>query len=287
MLNYNDILERYVINPEPEEVTRTRELITDTFSDLEFVEDVHKYYVPKENGKVELPSVSSVIETWVPKVDWDEKAAMKAVKLGITKEEMLKRWHEVNITSTCRGSKTHYYGENCMNLFLKKVDEVKKNMPFQYTDDGYLVPYCPKEEAITSYYEDILRNPDVYPVMPEAKIHTAKMKGIKMPYAGTFDILLAYRYKGRIVCSVHDFKTNADLYKDYSRNWNVMMLEPFNDLYEEPMSHYSIQLSLYQIGLEQLGIEVKDRNIIWLKDNGTYEKIRTPDLTGKLLSIIA
>ena len=286
MLNYNDIKERYRLNPEPKEVSEVRNLITDSFSDLEFVEDVHKYYLPINGKKIELPSVSSVIEQWVPEVDWDEKAEMKAVKLVMTKDEMLKQWHETNIRSTSNGSQTHFFGENCMNLFIGREDKVKMDMTFQYTDDGYLIPYAPKEDAVTKYYEDILSNPDIYPVMPEAKVHTAYVDGVKNPYAGTFDILMAYRYKGRIVFSIHDFKTNADIYKDYSRNWDVMMLEPFSRFYEEPFSHYAIQLSLYQIALMNLGIEVVDRNLIWLKDNKTYEKVKTPDLTKELMDII-
>lgn len=289
MLNIDVIKERYRINPEPKEVTEARKLITESFKKLEFVEDVHKYFLPGRGGKkIELPSVSSVIEQWVPFVDWDEQAGLKAVKLGITKEEMLRQWHENKIRSTSCGSKTHWFGENAMNMFIGREDLTKANMPFQYTEDGYLIPYCGKEEAVTKYYEDILANPDVYPVMPEAKIYTNYNKKFKLkkPYAGTFDILLAYRYKGRIVFAIHDFKTNKDIYKDYSRAKGIMMLEPFASMgfFEEAYSHYCIQLSMYQIGLMQLGLEIVDRNLIWLKDDGTYEKVKTPDLTQTIIS---
>lgn len=209
MLNIDVIKERYRLNPEPKEVTEVRKLITESFKKLEFVEDVHKYFLPTRGGKkIELPSVSSVIEQWIPFVDWDEQAGLKAVKLGITKEEMLRQWHENKIRSTSCGSKTHWFGENAMNMFIGREDLTKANMPFQYTEDGYLIPYCGKEEAVTKYYEDILANPDVYPVMPEAKIYTNYNKKFKLkkPYAGTFDILLAYRYKGRIVFAIHDWK---------------------------------------------------------------------------------
>jgi hypothetical protein len=289
MLNINDIKERYRLNPEPEEVTKARELITKSFSKLEFVEETHQYFLPGRGGKKkELPSVSSVIERWVPYVDWDEQAEIKAVKLGMTKEALLKEWHENKIRSTSCGSKTHWFGENAMNMFIGREDLTKANMPFQYTEDGYLIPYCGKENAVTRYYEDILANPNVYPVMPEAKIYTNMNKKfkLKLPYAGTFDILLAYHYKGRIVFSIHDFKTNKDIYKDYSRAKKIMMLEPFASMgfFEEAYSHYCIQLSMYQIGLMQLGLEIADRNLIWLKEDGTYEKVKTPDLTETILT---
>lgn len=290
MLWLEDIKKRYKRNPEPKEVSDARTLITDAFNKLTFVEDVHKYYIPGINGeKIELPSVSSIVHSFEPFVDWDEKCAIKAEKMGIPKEELARKWHETNITATHCGSKTHFFGENAMNMFIGRENLTKNNMRFQYSDDGYLIPYNQKEVAITKYYEDILSNDNVYPVMPEAMIYTGLNDAFKInvPYAGTFDILLAYRLKNKIVFSIHDFKTNAELYKDFSRTYGVMMNEPFGQMgfYSEPYSCYCIQLSLYQIGLMQIGIEIVDRNIIWLKDDGSYEKIKTPDLTQQLLKV--
>lgn len=289
LININDIKERYISNPEPKEINTTRKLIEKSFSKLSFIEDGHKYFLKEKNGEQkELPSVSSIIEQWVPYVNWDEKAEAKALKLGISSEELKKQWHENNIVATTCGSKTHFFGENLMNMFIGREKLAQRQMPFQYTEDGYLIPYCGKEWAIMKYYCDILDNSNVYPVMPEAKIYmnlndTFK---IKTPYAGTFDILMGYKINGKIVYSIHDFKTNADIYKDYSRNYGITMLEPFNDLYEEAWSHYAIQLSLYSLGLKQLGLEIVDRVLIWLKDDGTYEKVRVPDLTKRLLEIL-
>ena len=290
MLNLNRIKESNKNKHIPKEVEETRNLITESFKDLEFVEDVHKYFLPKGKKKIELPSVSSVIKRWEQEVDWDEKAELKALSLGIPTEDLKRQWHENNIISTSCGSKTHWFGEQAMNMFIGRENLTKQNMPFQYTEDGYLIPYCPKEWAITQYYTDIMNNNNVYPVMPEAKIYTNYNDNfsMKQPYAGTFDILLAYRYKGEIVYSIHDFKTNKDLYKTFSRNNGVMMLPPFDKMgfYEEPYYHYVIQLNCYQLGLMQLGLKIVDRNLIWLKEDGTYEKIKVPDITDKLLEIL-
>ena len=288
MLNIDKIKQRYRKNPEPKEVKEARKLITNAFKQLEFVEGVHKYYIPDgHGGKTELPAVSTVVHSFEPYIDWDEKCAQKAERLGIPTEELARQWHEKNIIATHCGSKTHFFGENAMNMFIGREKTAKKNMPFQYTDDGYLIPYCAKENAITRYYEDILANGDVYPVMPEAMIYMGindKVK-VKNPYAGTFDILLAYKMGGGIKFAVHDFKTNEDIYKSFSRTYDVMMESPFGEMgfYNEPYSCYCIQLSLYQLGLMQLDIEVVDRKLIWLKEDGTYEKVGTPDLTEILL----
>jgi hypothetical protein len=80
--------------------------------------------------------------------------------------------------------------------------------------------------------------------------------------------------------------TNKDLKNDFNRAKSNRLLQPFQDFIDEPLSIYSIQLSLYQLGLEQLGIHVVDRNLIWLKDDGSYEKIGTPDLTQRLLNTL-
>ena len=208
MLNINDILKVRESNPEPKEVSEVRELITDAFKELQFIEDGHKYYIKRGRKKVELPSVSSVIERWTPFIDWDEKAEEKAIRIGTTKEALLKAWHENKIISTSCGSKTHFFGENAMNMFIGRQELAKKNMPFQYTDDGYLIPYCPKEWAVTKYYLDILKNPNVYPVMPEARLYTNYNDkfNLKTEYAGTFDILMGYKLPNEIAFAIHDFK---------------------------------------------------------------------------------
>ena len=65
-----------------------------------------------------------------------------------------------------------------------------------------------------------------------------------------------------------------------------MLLPPFDDFVEQPKSVYSLQLSAYQLPLEDIGLKVIGRRIIWLKDDGNYEKFSTPDLTERLRKIL-
>ena len=67
--------------------------------------------------------------------------------------------------------------------------------------------------------------------------------------------------------------TNKELYKEYSHNNNRLLLPPFNDLYEEPLSYYKLQLNLYSLCLKGIGLKVKGCRVIWLKNDGTYELI--------------
>jgi hypothetical protein len=61
-----------------------------------------------------------------------------------------------------------------------------------------------------------------------------------------------------------------------------MLYEPFDDMYDEPLSNYTIQLSCYQIPLEDIGLKVIARRVIWLKPNGEFESIKVPDVTDRL-----
>jgi hypothetical protein len=61
-----------------------------------------------------------------------------------------------------------------------------------------------------------------------------------------------------------------------------MMNPPFDNLVDENLSHYTAQLGLYQIPIEQLGLKVIGRRLIWLLDDGSYEKIKIKDETGRI-----
>ena len=134
------------------------------------------------------------------------------------------------------------------------------------------------------FYEDIIKVDNVYPVMAEAKIYTGLNDeyNFKQNYSGTFDMLFAYKMKDGYKLAIYDFKTNASLINTYNMQNNITLLEPFDDMIDQSLSNYTIQLSAYQIGLMQLGYEIIDRKIIWLKEDGTYEKIAVKDVTNEL-----
>ena len=61
------------------------------------------------------------------------------------------------------------------------------------------------------------------------------------------------------------------------------MKPPFDNLVDEALSHYMIQQGLYSMFLENLGYEVIDRRLIWLKDDGTYEKVQLSYIKEQLI----
>jgi hypothetical protein len=55
---------------------------------------------------------------------------------------------------------------------------------------------------------------------------------------------------------------------------------------DEPLSHYTIQFNLYQKMLESIGLKITDRVLVWLKDDGTYEKIYIDKIPDNILNKI-
>ena len=286
MLNISDIRERLERNPEPKEIKDIRDNILNAFKKLEFVEEGHKYFVHNGDGTImELPSVSKICGQFSEEVDWDTIAENKAIKDGIPLETLKRQWRERNLKSTSNGTKTHLFGEAMMYFIRDKVDLMPEEIRKYQYEDGFMIPYGKKEEAIMNFFEDIIKCDNIYPILAEAQIYTGinDVLKLKQNYSGTFDMLFGYRTKnGRFKLLIYDYKTNVSLTNQYNRNNNRCMLKPFSDMVEEAKSHYTIQLSAYQLGLMQLGYEIADRKLIWLKDDGTYDKIQVDDVTELL-----
>ena len=290
MLHISDIEKRLSLCPEPSEVKDMRDLITESFKNLEFFEEPHKYLLHKSDGtSIELPSVSSVVHKFEPEVDWDTIRIKKAQKDGVDPEWLKRQWRENNLRSTSNGTIVHEFGEACMYFFQGRFDEIAEYAKHRQIEDGYLIPYGPKQAAASKLYEDILLNYNIWPVMPEAKVYTGlnDTLHLKEDYCGTFDLLFAGRGKdGKIRPFLLDWKTNASLTNDYNRTYNKTMLSPFHNLIDEPLGHYAIQLNLYAMALEQLGLEMTHKIIVWLKEDGTYEKIPVDNLIPTLKDVI-
>ena len=85
---------------------------------------------------------------------------------------------------------------------------------------------------------------------------------------------------------IMDWKTNASLSSDYSRDKHKMLYYPFDEYYDENKSLYTIQLSCYQIPLEDIGLKIIGRRLIWLKDDGNYEIIKLDNATSKIRNVL-
>lgn len=295
MLNIEDVEKRLRDNPEPKEVTQIRETILNTFKDLVFVNEGHKYYRDTKEGRIPLVSVSEFTHRFSPEQDWEAIAERYALNHGRTKEDVQKEWFCHNHMATNNGTGVHLYGEGLYYMAMNRIDKIlnifeddeKKvyndlhTLAPQY-EGGYLFPHSPKEVAALKFWEDILQVNSYYPVLAETRVYTEE-------YAGTFDLLYYYKHprndsKSGLI--IFDYKTNASLTNDYAIEHKQMMLEPFDCLVDQAHSHYTLQLSSYQIPLKRLGMNVIGRKIIWLKPDETYEKIDLEDVSPTIERII-
>jgi hypothetical protein len=211
------------------------------FKDLEFVEDSHTYTV---KGKV-LPSTSSMIKQYYESFDANKVAFFVARKRGIKKEEVLKEWQENNKKATDYGTLVHKYAEDyCLGKACEETPQ-----------------------SVIKFWKEL---PGYY----ELLFVELQMYSKEYLYAGTTDFVLLDTRDNSIV--IGDYKTNKDLFKYYNN-----MLKPFELMQDSSYNKYQIQLSYYQILLEQLGFKISDRMLVWLKGDD-YEIYHPDDVTNLL-----
>lgn len=277
-----------IINGEPKEVTEIRHRILTEFSDLEFQEEGHIYTLHGEH----LPSVSHVTHQFnAYPFNEQEQAIAYAEKHGETPQYWIDKWKFNNLMATTTGTLVHAYGESLGWLKNGHPELITEDNRCKYIKSkNWLIPTRKKEEAILNFYTDL--HPSLYFVLAETKVYTGKNKALtslKQDYCGTFDILFYYKDPNDDTKSglcIFDFKTNKKLKDSFSRDRDRFLLPPFTDMYEESLSYYTLQLSAYQIPLEDIGLKVIARRIVWLKDDGTYELIPLGDVTDKLREVL-
>lgn len=271
---------------EPQEVTDIRNKILDTFDNLVFIDEGHKYFL----GDKELISVSSFVSQFEEEFDSVQKAIAYAEKNGETPEYWLDQWKFTNLKATISGTQVHSYGESLAWLHMGHPENITDDNKYKYiADKNWLIPTRTKEEAALKFWNEFPDN--MWVVLPETKVYTSANPNIQYNknFAGTFDLLVYFKHptddsKSGLI--IMDWKTNRELYKEYSRTNHKMLYYPFDDLYDEPFGGYTIQLSAYNLCLKDIGLKVLGRRIIWLKDDGTYEIIPTTDKTDLIKKII-
>ena len=265
---------------EPAIVAEARRHILDAFSDLEFYVEGHRYVL---HGK-SLPSVSNVAHRFVREpFDEQRQAVRYAERHGETPQHWIQQWRQNSFRAKTLGTKTHAYGESLGYLRAGMPERICPSMLPQYMPEfGYLAPLHPKEEAVLKFMDEMPRS--MHLVLNEAMAYSGKNpspeRNLKEQLAGTFDMLYYQdgsdgQLEGFVIL---DYKTNVNLVNDYNRKWGRVLREPFADMTEEDLSIYTVQLSLYALMLQDIGIPIVARRIVWLKD-ADYQIIPLKDLS--------
>ena len=283
MLTKEKIIKRLSENPEPKECKEMREHILNSFKDLVFYEEGHKYELLREGQKpLILPSVSQITRRFESEFDEISISENYALKHGETPEYWRDMWKYKNLIATTTGTYVHEFGESLAWIRSGKPENICDCCKTKFNENNWwLIPTREKEKAVIKFWDDI---PDCYHVvLPEAKIYN--LDTTKQQYAGTFDLGIYYDCKENPSKSgflLLDYKTNENLYSEYNTKNHKMLKDGFNDLVECPYSMYILQLNLYQAALENIGIKVIDRRLIWLLPDGTYQLIKIPDIQEKI-----
>ena len=230
------------------------------FPGLEFDEPTHTY---KVDGEV-YPSVSSLISNFYKPFDFEGVAQGYARKHGFAVEEVMQAWRGENLESTDKGTAVHLFGEN-----------YAKHRYFGIGDK----PTVPNKQAlgIIQYYSDL---PDYIEVVDLE----LQMYSKKYAYCGTADHVF-YNHKHDYFI-ISDTKTNKSLTSDYNTD-PVFHLPTELGVLQDNYGKYTIQLGFYQILLEEAGVDVGSRVLVWLQeqeDKKLYKAYKTKDVTRYLRS---
>ena len=266
---------------------KIRSKIKESFKDLVFDEVPHKYYL---HGK-EITCVSNVTHMFVPHFD-ENKMAQETYERNFNNPnskyfqmspEMIKEsWKKISHDACSLGTERHLFAESLFYFTTGQIDlipdEFKGRIKKDENNEFIFCAEKPKEIAAMKFYKDL---PDCYiPILAETKVYDEDLN-----YSGTFDLLMYYdaTLNGKsdknsgLLCL--DWKTNKDLYKNFN---GEKMLYPFQDLLNMSLNIYKLQLSLYMNCLEKIGFKVIDRKLMWLKDDGRYEKIELEEYVDRL-----
>lgn len=272
---------------EPAIVTDVRRHVLSEFQDLEFYEEDHHYVL---NGQ-SLPSVSNVAHRFVREPFNEQlQAARYAERHGETAQYWIQQWRQNSFRATTLGTKTHAYGESLGYLRAGLPERICPSIQTQYMPEyGFLAPIHPKEEAVLKFMNEMPSS--MHLVLNEARVYSGKNpcqeRNLTERIAGTFDMLYYQdgtdgQPQGFVIL---DYKTNANLASEYNRKYGKMLREPFNAMTEEDLSLYTIQLSLYALMLEDIGIPIIARRIVWLKDS-EYQIVPLQNLSEQLRQVL-
>lgn len=232
-----------------------QEKINTYFNKLQFDSVKHTYHV---DGQY-LPSVSSLIKDFYNQFDREGISAFIAQRDNIPQDQLLNKWDTKRDNACDFGHDVHDFGEN---YALGKYTHSWKDLTNHHL-------------AVLKFWDEL---PDfLVPITLELRMYM-----LKYGYAGTADIILWDKRNNTLV--IADYKTNESLFKiTHSIYGKKQFLKNgFEQLHETNFNKYQLQLSFYQILLEQTGYMVSQRVIIWLKPDGNYDLYDCEDYTDKL-----
>jgi hypothetical protein len=240
---------------------------------LTFEEERHIYTM---NHSSNWPSVSKVLKKFYKEFPTEEASYYKAGGDPIKQQELIKEWAEAGRYSTNLGSRVHYELEK--ELVTRNGSYKKLRKPFFECDLSQLIK---SDNMIIAgkKYLDLMEQRNLVLLDTEMVLGHPDLG-----YAGAPDkVWISFNKNGNEVGFViTDYKTNKK--KNFETNsFTESMYEPFNDLPNNALGHYYVQLPLYGKllikmiqGSKYENIKLYGCIIVHLRDDGQFEEFRVP-----------
>jgi ATP-dependent exoDNAse (exonuclease V) beta subunit len=225
----------------------------EVFDDPKFIFDPkwHKYTY----GGKQFESVTKFIQRFHKPFDQDYWSKKKAEKTGVEQSEILEQWKIINERANFIGTSTHNWIENYFN-------RIHQDIP----SDLDVVDRINKFNLIYAKHLHKLE-----PIKFEQRVFS-----VDWGLAGTFDAL--FLYKDKLV--ILDWKTNKNF--TTSNSYGEKLLEPFEDYDKCHLNEYSIQISMYSLILQKIGLDVKVGYILYIGPEGEPQLHKCHDFKDKL-----
>ena len=245
---------------------------------LTFEEDKHRYTMKDVDGKIrdDFPSVSKVMKLFYDDFPTEEAARNKAKGDPYVMQTLLAEWEEAGKISTNMGSRVHYELEI---ETIKRHGIVKEVRQPIYECDMEMI--MKGDRMIKAGYKFLKLMEERGAVLLDTEIVLGHPV---LGYTGQPDkVWLTMNKTGdEFGLLITDWKTNKP--KNFQVNdYTESMYEPFQDLPNNALGHYYVQLPLYgKLILEMLkgskfeNIKIYGCIIAHLRDDTQFEEFRVP-----------
>lgn len=203
-----------------------------------FDEPTHIY---RYNGEV-IFGATSFLERFKKTFDREGLSLKKANELKISQQEILEIWDNKRDRACDLGHDVHTYIENYYEKGLLQMEKYTKVPGDKEAQDIHKNNVNERIKKFHTIYENKLKQ--LESIGSEIRVFSKIWK-----IAGTIDKL--FYYEGSII--VGDWKSNGEIKTDDDYAYNKL-LYPFEKYKENEINKYSLQTSLYQLMLEEAGI---------------------------------
>lgn len=235
-----------------EEVLKKLKIFDD--SNFKFDPIQHKYHLDGEH----FISVTQFISKFHQKFDTEFWSKKKADDAGVSQDQILLEWKQLNDRANEIGTATHNWIENYYNGIYQQLptdlDVIDRINKFNLAYAKWLYKLTP--------------------IKFEQRIFSRKWK-----IAGMMDSL--FEFNGNVF--ILDWKTNKKFTHDeHEAGKFESLLEPFNDFFKNHLNEYSIQVSLYKLILREIGIDVKACYLLHIGPTEEAKMYKAHDLSDIL-----